>query len=144
MAEQKKAGYPPIERVIGTIASVTTVAILFATQRQQLSFPAQVAVVSVLGILIILLFVWIWYRPIASYWTERRSVGTEDKISRESLDTFQSNLSAIEFEEPSGFYLDSRLQPLVVLCAKSLRPVFTALGSGRGEWVYLHLGGQQL
>ena len=110
MAEQKKAGYPPIERVIGTIASVTTVAILFATQRQQLSFPAQVAVVSVLGILIILLFVWIWYRPIASYWTERRSVGTEDKISRESLDTFQSYVERLR-----GFatgIMDSPIYPL--------------------------------
>ncbi len=90
MTEQKKAGYPPIERVIGTIASITTVAILFATQRAQLSFPAQVAVVSVIGILIILLFVWIWYRPIVGYRTERGLAGREDKVSRESLAKFQT------------------------------------------------------
>jgi hypothetical protein len=96
LTEQKKAGYPPIERVIGTIASITTVAILFATQRAQLSFPSQVAVVSVIGILIILFFVWVWYRPLTHYSTERSSARREDKISSDNLETFQSYVNGLK------------------------------------------------
>ncbi len=110
MAEPKRAGYPPIERVIGTIASITTVAILFATQRAQLSLPAQVAVVSVIGILIILLFVWIWYRPIVRYRTERRLAGREDKISRENLETFQSHIERLRAFATG--VMDSPIYPL--------------------------------
>src|SRR2546425_10970976 len=79
-----------IPGIIATAITIAGFAVLLSTQRQQLSFPEQLIYALVIGTSAIAFSVWVWYRPISRYLSERSFATREDNISRESLGTFQS------------------------------------------------------
>jgi len=96
LAEPNDEGRASIPAVITTVISLAGFAIFFVTQSSQLPLLAQLAVASLIVALGILFGIWIWYRPIARYWTEKKSAGREDRISRENLASFQSYVNGLK------------------------------------------------
>lgn len=67
----------------------------FFSVRQNLPFEIQVVSAIFAAASAFLLVVWVWYRPLARYWTEKKSAGREDKISRESMDGLNSYIDKL-------------------------------------------------
>src|SRR5437867_557912 len=87
---ESKVDSPSIPGVITTAITVAGFAFLYLTQRQSLSPFEQLVFGLIIAVSILLFLNWIWYRPIAHYWTERSFDRREDRISREGLVNFES------------------------------------------------------
>ena len=81
---------------LGTAILLFGFILQFFSSRQ--SLPIEIQIVSaIFGAASAFLFVvWAWYPAISHFWSERRSTGREDKISRESLAKFQSYVDRLK------------------------------------------------
>src|SRR6266568_1872437 len=75
---------------IGTAILLFGFILQFFSVRQNLPIEIQIVSAVFVGVTAFLFSIWVWYRPIARYWTEKKSAGREDRISRDNLGTFQS------------------------------------------------------
>ncbi len=104
--------------VIATAITIAGFAFLLSTQRQQLSFPEPFLDTLLIGTSALAFFVWVWYRPISRYWREKSMATREDRVSRESLENFQSYVEQLR-KTCTGQYMDTILHPLQTLKAQA-------------------------
>src|SRR5436309_2395351 len=99
----------PLIAIVSAIVLIIGVGVSLASSSPNISREAFLLLSAGLLLSAIVLFVSLLRQPIAHYWTEKRSAGREDRISHESLDTFQSYVERLR-----GFatLLDSPIYPL--------------------------------
>src|SRR5256885_17246941 len=87
---------PSAPAIITTAITVACFAFLYLSQAQSLPVIERVLFGGIVAVSILLFLYWIWYQPIARYWTERKSAEREDRISRDNLGTFQSYVDRLK------------------------------------------------
>lgn len=99
---------------IGTAILLFGFILQFFSVRQ--SLPIEIQFVSALFIAAtaFLFIVWVWYRPIARYWTEKRLAGRENRISRGSVGALKSHIERLQ-TFANGQRLDTPVYPLNTL-----------------------------
>ena len=81
---------------IGTAILLFGFILQFFSVRQSLPIEIQIVSAIFVGITAFLFAIWVWYPPISRYWTERSSNTREDRISRDSLGTFESYVDRLK------------------------------------------------
>jgi len=102
---------------IGTAILLFGFILQFFSVRQSLPIEIQIVSAVFVGATAFLFAVWAWYPPLARYRTERQQAGREDRISRESLENFQSYVEQLR-KTCTGQYMDTILHPLQTLKAQ--------------------------
>lgn len=75
---------------LGTAILLFGFILQFFSVRQSLPIELQIVSAIFVGASAFLFLVWVWYPRFAHYLAEKKWIGKEDRISRESLETFQS------------------------------------------------------
>lgn len=81
---------------IGTAILLFGFILNFFSVRQSLPIEIQIVSAIFVGVTAFLFAVWVWYPPLRRYWTERSSDTREDRISRESLGTFETYVDRLK------------------------------------------------
>ena len=98
MSEPKpsKDEKPTAPGIITAAITIAGFAFLYLSQAQSLPVIERVLFGGIVAASILLFLYWIWYQPIARWWTKRSSNVREDRISRESLGIFQSYVDRLK------------------------------------------------
>jgi len=87
---------PTTPGIITTAITIAGFAFLYLSQAQSLPTTERVLFGGIVALAILLFLYWVWYQPIARYWTQRSSNQREDRISRENLASFQSYVNGLK------------------------------------------------
>jgi hypothetical protein len=82
--------------VLGTAILLFGFILQFFSSRQSLPFEIQIVSAVFVAVAAILFLGWAWYPPFARSWERRSTSGREDKISRQSVRTFQSFVNGLK------------------------------------------------